>query len=36
MGQFCNIMPTRFYTDRIEMVIFSVCRNYVVPGPGQL
>ena len=35
MGHFI-LFPHDFTLKGLKMVIFSVCSNYVVPGPGQL
>ena len=31
-----RLCPHDFTLKGLKMVIFSVCSNYVVPGPGQL
>ena len=36
MGQVVTLFPHNFTLKGLKMVIFSVCSNYVVPGPGQL
>ena len=33
---FVVLFPHDFTLKGLKMVIFSVCSNYVVPGPGQL